>query len=328
MAKKYLVPLDLNQNELQNARVQNLSSAPGSPVSGQIWYNTTSGRLEYRGAAATIEPTARANHSGTQTASTISDFDTQVRTSRLDQMASPTAAVSFNSQRITNLGTPSAGTDAATKTYVDGLVNGSDWKQSCHAATTANITLSGSQTIDGVTLTNGVSRVLVKNQSTASGNGIYVYNSGGAWARAADFDTGTGSSNAAVFVEEGTTQADTQWICSVNGAITFGSTNITWTQFGAGTSYSEGAGIDITGSVISIDTAVVVRKFAQTIGDNSTTSIAVTHSLGTVDITVSVHQVSDGVEVECDVTKNSTSQVTLGFSVAPTTNQLRVVVHA
>jgi hypothetical protein len=65
------------------------------------------------------DPLARANHTGTQTASTISDFDTQVRTSRLDQMAAPTGSVSANSQKITNLGTPTSNTDASTKAYVD-----------------------------------------------------------------------------------------------------------------------------------------------------------------------------------------------------------------
>jgi hypothetical protein len=74
------------------------------------------------------DPLARANHTGTQTASTISDFDTQVRTSRLDQMAAPTGSVSLNSQKITSLGTPTASTDAATKGYIDteitNLING------------------------------------------------------------------------------------------------------------------------------------------------------------------------------------------------------------
>ena len=74
------------------------------------------------------DPLARANHTGTQTASTISDFDTQVRTSRLDQMAAPTGSVSLNSQKITSLGTPSASGDAATKGYIDtqitNLING------------------------------------------------------------------------------------------------------------------------------------------------------------------------------------------------------------
>jgi hypothetical protein len=74
------------------------------------------------------DPLARANHTGSQTASTISDFDTQVRTSRLDQMAAPTGSLSVNSQKITNLATPTSNTDASTKAYVDtsitNLVNG------------------------------------------------------------------------------------------------------------------------------------------------------------------------------------------------------------
>ena len=67
----------------------------------------------------TADPFARANHTGSQTASTISDFDTQVRTNRLDQMAAPTGSVSLNSQKITNLATPTSNTDASTKAYVD-----------------------------------------------------------------------------------------------------------------------------------------------------------------------------------------------------------------
>lgn len=325
MARKFLTPIDLAQNEIQNARLQNLASAPGTPVAGQVWYNTTSGRIEFRGAAATIDPTARASHSGTQTAATISDFDTQVRTSRLDQMAAPSASVSLNSQRVINVATPTAATDACTKGYVDQLVNGADWKASVRCATTGNITLSGLQTIDGITVVGG-DRVLVKNQSAASGNGIYVAGSG-AWARAADADAGTLTANAAVFVSEGTTLADTQWICNTNDPITVGTTSISWTQLGAGSSYSAGTGLSLAGSVFSLDTAVAVRKYAATIGDGSATSIAVTHSLGTLDVTVGVYQVSDGAEVECDVTRTSTSQVTLAFASAPASNSLRVVVH-
>ena len=74
------------------------------------------------------DPLARANHTGTQAASTISDFDTQVRTSRLDQMAAPTGSVSLNSQKITSLGTPTDSGDAASKGYIDtqitNLING------------------------------------------------------------------------------------------------------------------------------------------------------------------------------------------------------------
>lgn len=328
MPRKFLTSVDLAQNELQNPRAQNLASAPSAPVIGQFYYNTTSGRFEYRGASAWIDPTARANHSGTQLAATISDFDTQVRTSRLDQMAAPTGAVSLNSQRITSLADPTAAQDAATKAYVDALSNGTDWKQSVRVASTANIaTLSGLLTVDGITVVAN-DRVLVKDQSTASANGIYIA-AAGAWSRATDADgAGEVTAGMAVMVTEGTTNADSQWRLTTNDPITIGSTALTFAQIGAGSSYTNGTGISIAGNVISIDTAVVVRKFAQTIGDGSATSIAVTHSLGTTDCTVQVYQVADGVQVECDITRNSTSQVTLGFTTAPASNALRVVVHA
>lgn len=325
MAKKTLVNVDLVQNELQNCRVQNLASAPGSPVSGQIWYNTTSGRFEFRGASTNIDPTARANHTGTQLAATISDFDTQVRTSRLDQMAAPTADVSFNGQKATNLGAPISANDAVRLTDLQAVQNGTDWKVSVRAATTVNITLSGLQTLDGISLTAG-QRALVKNQTTGSENGIYLVASG-AWTRTADATTGTLSSGAATFVEEGSTQADTQWILSTNDPIVVGTTSLLFTQFGSATTYTGGTGISVVGTVISVDTTVVVRKFSATFGDGSSTSISLTHSLGTKDVTVSVRQVSDDAFVDCEIVSTSTTQTTFSFTVAPALNSLRAVIH-
>jgi hypothetical protein len=326
MAKKFLVSIDLAKNEIQNAVAQVLASAPSSPAIGQFYYNSTTGRLEYRGASSWIDPTNRGTHTGTQTASTISDFDTQVRTSRLDQMAAPSAAVSLNNQRITDLASPTSASDAATKGYVDSLVNGTDWKQSVRVATTANITLSGTQTIDGVSVVVG-NRVLVKNQSTASQNGIYVVASG-SWTRATDADENAEvTAGLAVMVEEGTANADTQWVLTTNNPITVGTTALTFAQIGAGSSYNAGTGINISGNTISVDTAVVARKFAQDIGNGSATSITISHGLSTLDVQVQVYEKATGDTVECDVTRTSTSQVTLGFAVAPATNALRVLVQ-
>ncbi len=326
MPKKFLVSIDLAKNEIQNAVAQVLASGPAAPAPGQFYYNSTSGRLEYRGASSWIDPTARSNHTGTQVASTISDFDTQVRTSRLDQMASPTTPLSMNNQRITNLATPTTASDAATKAYVDGLVNGTDWKQSVRVATTANITLSGLQTIDGVTLVAN-DRVLVKNQGTGSQNGIYVAASG-AWSRATDADENAEvTAGLAVMVTEGSTQADTQWVLTTNDAITIGSTALVFAQIGAGSSYTQGTGISIAGNVISVDTSVVVRKFAQDIGNGSATSITVTHNLGTLDVQVQVYDKATTETVECDVTRPTANQVTLTFAVAPALGTLRVIVQ-
>ena len=327
MARKILVSYDFSGNEVENAVIQVLASAPGSPTPGRIYYNSTTGRLEYRGAAAWIDPTARANHSGTQTASTISDFDTQVRTNRLDQLASPTASVSLNSQKITNLLTPTVDSDAATKGYVDSAVNSTDWKHSVRVGTTANLgALSGLLTVDGVTLVAN-DRILVKDQSTGSANGIYVAASG-SWTRALDCDVNAEvTAGLSVMITEGTTLADSQWRLTTNDAIVVGTTALVFAQIGAGSSYVAGTGIDITGNTVSVFTTVVVRKYATTVGNASSSSIAVTHGLSTLDVQVQVYEVATGAQVECDMTRNSTSQVTLGFAVAPASNTLRVLVQ-
>jgi hypothetical protein len=327
MSRKFLTAIDLSKNEIQNAVAQVLASAPGTPVTGQFYYNSTTGRLEYRGASAWIDPTARANHSGTQLAATISDLTTTIQAQRLDQLAVPTATVSLNSQKISNLLDPTAAQDAATKNYVDSAVNGTDWKQSVRVGSTANITtLSGLLTLDGITVVAN-DRVLVKDQTTASANGIYLAASG-AWTRALDADINAEvTAGLSVMITEGTTQADTQWRLTTNDAIVVGTTSLVFSQIGAGTSYTAGTGISIGGNVVSIDTAVTVRKFAQTIGDGSSTSIAVTHGLTTLDVEVQVYEIATGATVECDVTRNSTSQVTVGFTVAPASSTYRVVVQ-
>lgn len=186
----------------------------------------------------------------TLTASKISDFDTQVRMSTLNQMALPTADVSLNSKKITGLADPVAATDAANKQYVDNLAAGLKFKASVLAATTANITLSGTQTIDGVAVAAG-NRILVKSQTTTSQNGIYLVATG-AWTRATDADAWSEMVSAFVFVERGTTNADTAWVCTVNQGGTLGTTAVTWTQFAGGSGVTAGAGLTQTGSTIDV----------------------------------------------------------------------------
>jgi hypothetical protein len=188
----------------------------------------------------------------TLTANKISDFDTQVRTNRLDQLTAPTAAVSLNSQKITNLSDPTDAQDAATKAYVDATKQGLDVKDSVRAATTANISLSGTQTVDGIELEAG-NRVLVKNQSTASENGIYLVVSGGTWTRAIDFNTsGKVTSGAFTFVEEGTANADSGWVLTTDGAVTLGTTSLTFTQFSGAGQITAGAGLTKTGNTLDV----------------------------------------------------------------------------
>jgi hypothetical protein len=191
-------------------------------------------------------------------ASNINDFDTQVRTSRLDQMANPSASVSLNSQKITNLATPTEDTDAATKAYVDAARSGLDVKQSVRVATTANITLSGAQTIDGVSVVAG-DRVLVKDQSTASQNGIYTV-AVGAWSRSSDADINSEvTAGMFTFVTEGTTNADSGWVLTTNDTITVGTTALAFVQFSGAGQIVAGAGLTKSGNTIDIATASSTR---------------------------------------------------------------------
>jgi len=204
---------------------------------------------------ATAGTTLSASDIPTLTASKISDFDTQVRTNRLDQLANPTASVSLNSQKITNLADPTSAQDAATKAYVDATKQGLDVKDSVRVATTGNITLSGTQTIDGISLVAG-DRVLVKNQSTASANGIYDVVSGGSWTRSADANISAEvTSGMFVFVEEGTTNADSGWVLTTDGTITLGTTNLAFTQFSGAGNITAGDGLTKTGNTIDVVTA-------------------------------------------------------------------------
>lgn len=122
---------------------------------------------------------------------------------------------------------------SAAGKYVVGAGGGGSsakWKEPVRVATTANLTLSGSQTVDGVVVAPG-DRVLVRAQSTASQNGVYVA-AAGAWSRASDLDTGAEFPGAALLVKEGATLADTPWICTNDSAPTLGSTAIAFSRFG------------------------------------------------------------------------------------------------
>lgn len=135
--------------------------------------------------------------------------------------------------KLTNLATPTSSGDAVPKTYVDGLVTGLKWKNSVIAATTANGTLAtayeNGDTVDGVTLTTG-DRILLKNQTSGDENGIYIVAASGAPARASDADSGAELVNAAVFVEQGTVNADKAFVCN-NNSITLGVTSIVFVTF-------------------------------------------------------------------------------------------------
>lgn len=144
----------------------------------------------------------------------------------------------------------------ATRTYVDTAIQGVDWKSSVRAATTTAGTLSTSFTnasvIDGVTLVTG-DRILIKDQAAGAENGIYTVNASGAPTRATDADVASElTGGVAVFVEEGTTQADTGWVITINGTPTLGTTAITWAQFTSLGQITAGAGLTKTGNTLDV----------------------------------------------------------------------------
>lgn len=289
--------------------------------------------------------------------------------------------IDVQSQRILAVASPSAATDAVNKQYVDDNLAGLRWKNPVVAATTTNGALAtayeNGDTVDGVTLATG-DRILLKDQTTQTENGVYVVAATGAPTRATDADSTAELNAATVFVLGGTVNADRAYTQTTNN-VTIGTHNIVWAQFGGGgsTYTADGQGIELVGSEfqlelngatlaksasglkvndayagaglavsgdvlavgqgtgivvnandVAIDTAVVARRYAASIGDGSTTSIAVTHSLGTKDVVVGLRLNSDDSHVYADVVSTSTTVVTVTFATAPATNAIRVVVIA
>ena len=180
----------------------------------------------------------------TLTAAKVSDFDTQVRTNRVDQLADATSTVSGV--------TPTADAHFATKGYVDGVSQGLDIKEAVKVATTANITLSGTQTIDSVAV-SADERVLVKNQNTATENGLYLCKSG-SWVRTDDLATGDDASSVFVFVDRGVVNNDSGFVCTTNkGSAVVGTNNLAFTQFSGAGQITAGDGLDKSGNTLSLD---------------------------------------------------------------------------
>ena len=174
---------------------------------------------------------------------------------KLNEFTAPDGAVSLNSQKITNLATPTADGDAASKSYVDGVSQGLDVKDSCVAATTGNITIStalnNGDTLDGVSLSTN-DRVLVKDQSTASENGIYIV--GSSPARADDLAAGADAAGMFTFVEQGTVNADNGFVCTSNkGSAVVGTNNLAFAQFSGAGQITAGDGLDKSANTLSVD---------------------------------------------------------------------------
>lgn len=302
----------------------------------------------------------------------------------------------FGNQRLLAVGDPQAETDAINLQSARRLVQGvTSRKEAVRVATTANITVSApGSAIDGVTLATG-DRVLLKDQTTGSQNGIYDFNgSAVALTRSADADSDVEvKPGTQVFVSEGTVNGNTTWQITTDGPIVVGTTTLVWAQTSAGgTTYTAGNGLSLTSGsfavvpkansgiavdsggvsvvasgglsvgstgvviassaagngltltsgvlnvvggtgitvaadLVSLDTSVAVRKYAANVGNAAATSVAVTHSLGTRDITWSVQDATTFEFVEVDGVATDANTLTLTFATAPASNAYRVVVH-
>lgn len=320
---------DFAKQQALNFVLEVIAGDAATPVEGQAWYDSVAQTIKFKANATIKDVLDRAVQTGTQLAATISDFNAAVRTNRLDQMAAPTASVAMNSQKITGLADGVSANDGVNFSQLQAVINGRQFKDAVRVASVSNITLSGLQTIDGITLVAG-DRVLPFGQTTASQNGIYVAASG-AWTRSTDADNTTADSEVktgmTVSVSEGTVYADKQFTLTTNGVITIGTTALVFAQTGSGTTYTQGTGITITGSVIALDTNVASRKAAGTIGDAAASTFTLTHSLNTLDIQIVVREISTGDQIIVPNRASSTSQCVVEFGYIIPSASHRVIVQ-
>jgi hypothetical protein len=283
MAQKFLTNIDLNQNQLINATFEVLATDPSSSnFEGRLIYNSTEDTIKVYSGSAWRKMLHAVQSSGTYaTALTVSEANGTVSltlnladtsnagllSSTFWQMLTDATSDATNSKLVKRDGsgnakvaTPTDSAHIATKGYVDSARQGLDVKQSVRVASTANVAIStgleAGDVIDGVTLVAG-DRVLLKNQTTTSENGIYVAVASGAASRSSDAngtaDTGELKSGTFAFVEEGTVNFDSGFVVSTDGTITVGTTGITWTQFSGAGSFDAGDGLSKTGTQVNVN---------------------------------------------------------------------------
>lgn len=356
-AFKYFDPVDFQQNQILNAVLQPLSSAPSSAVAGQISFNTsnntpyvwngsqnrpldaaalTDGSIQI--AALAVNPLNRANQTGTQTASTISDLKSAVTAYSLDSFAQPINPMNFGTQRLTNIAQATNASDAVrydqTQALIQAAVQGQTAiKDPARLVAVTNVALSGTQTIDGVAANVG-DRVLVIAQTTATENGLYIVQTG-AWTLAPDADVGSQwLEGTEILVNEGTSYAGAIFRQTTSGTIVLGTTALVFTQsFQINTYTADGTTTSLTAFEFSVKydastltttsgslgvrTDVFARKYSVTItGDGATTAFNIVHGLGTTDVIVGVRD-STGSKVFVDDNPANSSTVTISYSVAP-----------
>lgn len=313
MAQKFLTNIDLNQNQLINAKFEALATNPSTGnFEGRMYFNTaTFTVMVYANAAwrKTVHSIASGGGVGIAEALTVSESNGTVTLTLnvadtdsagllpaamwnmlTDATSDATASklVKRDASGNAKVAVPTDSAHIATKGYVDSARQGLDVKQSVRVASTANVAiatgLEAGDTIDGITLVAG-DRVLLKNQTTTSQNGIYVAVASGAASRSSDAngtaDTGELKSGTFAFVEEGTINFDSGFVISTDGTITVDTTGITWTQFSGAGSFDAGDGLSKTGTQVNVNvtanrtaiTADAIDISANYVGQSSITTL-------------------------------------------------------
>jgi hypothetical protein len=338
--------IDLAKREIKQAAAQNLASAPSAPSIGQFYLDTSltpprlrmwngtdwlirSDDADLLGGQNGAYYRARANHTGQQAASTISDFDTQVRSNRLNQLATPDATVLMNNQKISGLAEGTNPTEAVNRAQLDAAVAGLRWKEPVRYATTTNITLSGLGTQPGgdwpSPLTAG-DRILVRAQTAGAENGLYAA-AGGAWVRTTDADSAAEIQGMAVLVMDGATLANTGYQQTAD-AVTLGTTPLAYVQWYGGQTYTagdgmtqsgttfnvvEGVGIDVTANAVAIDTTITAR-WKHFLLSGVASSYPCVHNLGNRWPTVTVWRAASPFDViDPNIFATDTNTVTVDF---------------
>ena len=257
---------------------------------------------------------ARANHTGTQTASTVSNFDTQVRTSRLDQMAAPTGPVSFNSQAVTSVADPSNAQDAATKAYVDaqvsGLASGQVTKGAARAAAETDVDITGpGSTVDGLTASAG-EVFLLAGQTDPTENGPWVFNgAASAMTRAPNWDSDTEAVLGSYWVVREGTRADSFALLTNDTAITLGTSEPEFV-------------------FVAVASGAGVTGYTETCpGVSAGATWTVTHGLGTRSLLAQVfREGSPYDEVDVRIERATTTTIAVLPDVAMSSGEYRIVI--
>jgi hypothetical protein len=331
------------------------------PSFGNVSAQTSFGSASGNGSSTSV---ARADHThGTPThdnaahalinlsALAAPTADVSIGNYKLTSVATPTASTdAANKQYVDDV---AQGLNIHAASYAATTANLNATYDNGTAGVGATLTNAGTQAVFSVDSVSPSinARILVKNQTATAENGIYTLTTVGSvstnWVltRATDFDTAAEMAGGDfTFVDAGSTFANTGWVM-VDEVTTVGTDPVVFQQFSGAGTYTASDGVLLTGNNFTgvvvasggltvgatgfaLDTAIAVRKYAASVGDGTATSYTVTHSLNTKDVTVAVYDNSSPyAEVICDVQHTSTSAITLLFSVAPTSNQYRVVVH-